>query len=236
MIVLPEHIGEVYRPYIIVGIADHRDKYNHKLYLAHCMFCDTVVPMRLVDLKMLNGSTKFRCYSDHLHNNICNRELQNIFSHMRSRCYDRDSKDYKFWGGKNVRICNEWLMNPSLFEKWAFDNGYQEGLSIDRIDSHGDYCPENCRWIPMVENSRFKSTTKVIEVDGICYTGRQWAEYLGIGTNTINSLRRDYGEEVVKELIKRMLDRRPNTEVIRQSGKTWLDAYGINPKTVPTTV
>ena len=226
VIVIPEHVGEIYRPYIIVGIADHRDKYNHKLYLAHCMFCDVQIEMRLVDLKDRH-SCYCRCNAIHLNNGIKDTRLQVIFNKMKNRCYNDTNKDYRFYGGKGIKVCTDWMKNPCNFEMWAFENGYKSNLTIDRIDSSKNYSPENCRWITREDNARYKSSTIVIEVDGIQLTGKQWSKKLGIGTNTINTIRREHGDEIVKELIHKMMEQKPNIEVFRSSGKSWLEAYGI---------
>lgn len=81
-------------------------------------------------------------------------KLYQIYIEMKRRCYDRSRSNYKYYGGKGIQICAEWKMSYSLFRTWALNNGYKEGLSIDRIDKDGNYCPENCRWITRSENSR----------------------------------------------------------------------------------
>ena len=70
------------------------------------------------------------------------------------------------YGGKGIRVCQEWLDNPELFEEWSLENGYEDNLTIDRIDSTKDYCPDNCRWVTLEDNAKYKSTTRVLDVDG----------------------------------------------------------------------
>ena len=79
--------------------------------------------------------------------------LWGVLMEMRKRCYCTTSKDYPHYGAKGVAICREW-QDPNVFEKWALANGYQEGLTIDRIDSAGNYEPTNCQWISNSENAR----------------------------------------------------------------------------------
>ena len=81
-------------------------------------------------------------------------QLSKIFHNMKSRCYNHKINGYAYYGGKGVVICDEWLNNVFDFIKWALDNGYQLGLSIDRIDPNKNYFPENCRWVTKSENSR----------------------------------------------------------------------------------
>jgi hypothetical protein len=122
-----------------------------------------------------------------------NRRLQKIFNKMKQRCYVRESKDYRWYGDKGIKICNDWLNNPKMFEDWSLSNGYTDDLTIDRIDENKDYSPDNCRWITGVDNTKYKSTTSLIKVNDETHTGRDWAQILGIGTNTINNYVRKYG-------------------------------------------
>ena len=89
---------------------------------------------------------------------VCNpygtkEPLYSVWSGMKARCYNCNSDHYKFYGGKGISVCKAWL-HYEPFRWWALEHGYSPGLSIDRIDSTKDYCPENCQWITLSENSR----------------------------------------------------------------------------------
>lgn len=73
---------------------------------------------------------------------------------MKRRCCDNTFKAYKNYGGKGISICAEWLTSFENFYNWAVSNGYQNHLTIDRIDVNGNYEPNNCQWITRSENTK----------------------------------------------------------------------------------
>jgi len=75
---------------------------------------------------------------------------------MKTRCYNLKDKHYKDYGGRGIKVCEEWLNDSRKFIKWSLENGYKKELQIDRIDNNGNYSPDNCRWVTPKENSRNK--------------------------------------------------------------------------------
>lgn len=80
-------------------------------------------------------------------------KLYNTWVNMKNRCLNKNVACYERYGGKGIQVCDEWLEYKN-FSEWAHASGYQEGLTIERIDPTGDYCPNNCEWISFVENCR----------------------------------------------------------------------------------
>jgi hypothetical protein len=80
-------------------------------------------------------------------------KLYGVHGSMKQRCTNPNSQRWQYYGGKGVSVCKEW-QNFLTFYEWAIANGYQEGLSIDRIDPEGNYQPDNCHWITVAENTR----------------------------------------------------------------------------------
>lgn len=109
---------------------------------------------------------------------------------MRRRCYNPNSKIYQAYGGRGIRICDEWLRDPWTFVNWALENGYNEAAlrgecTIDRIDVNGNYCPENCRWVDMQTQAKNKRPKGIITYNSETHKIREWAEITGIGRTTL---------------------------------------------------
>lgn len=83
--------------------------------------------------------------------------LYKVWTAMKSRCNNSKNEMYKHYGGRGIIVCVEWMNSSTLFIEWAFKSGYSKGLSIERINNDGNYEPENCTFIPLIEQSRNKS-------------------------------------------------------------------------------
>ena len=79
--------------------------------------------------------------------------LSNIIRGARQRCSNPKHRNYNRYGGRGIRVCEEWIKDTGAFIEWALTHGYRDNLTLDRIDNDGDYCPENCQWITAAENS-----------------------------------------------------------------------------------
>lgn len=79
--------------------------------------------------------------------------LYRIWAGMRDRCTNTRSTGYRYYGAKGVKVCEEWNSSFIFFHEWAINNGYKEGLSIDRINPFGNYEPNNCRWVTLSEQA-----------------------------------------------------------------------------------
>lgn len=106
-------------------------------------------------------------------------KLYHVWAVMKNRCQSPNNSQYHNYGGVGVMVCEEWQTFVP-FHEWATNNGYSEGLSIDRIDVYGNYEPSNCRWITMSEQQNNKRNTIWLTYEGETKNVAQWAAYLGV--------------------------------------------------------
>lgn len=141
--------------------------------------------------------------------------LYNVWKMMRKRCRCENRSDYKYYGGKGIKVCDEWdnvEYGFDVFKSWAMRNGYRDSLTIDRINPNGDYCPENCRWVTMQAQAYNKTTTKHPEnapknnkIKYVSYNGKSqtlyaWGKELGIDYHIlIRRLQRGWSVEKTLE-------------------------------------
>ena len=113
-----------------------------------------------------------------------NTHLFRVWSHMRERCEREKHPYYKDYGGRGISVCSEWR-DFLPFKDWAERSGFQIGLTIDRIDTNGNYEPANCRWVTQKEQQNNKRSNRVIEYAGEHLTLTQTAEKYGINKTTL---------------------------------------------------
>ena len=89
------------------------------------------------------------------------KNLKNVWYNMRKRCYKQYCKEYKYYGARGIKICEEWEDRKN-FEQWALSHGYDDGLQIDRIDNDGDYTPENCRFVTPKVNANNRRNPNIV--------------------------------------------------------------------------
>jgi hypothetical protein len=97
---------------------------------------------------------------------LSNERLYKEYYSMMTRCYNPNTLNFKSWGGKGIKVCEEWVSDKMNFIDWSLKNGYKDDLTLDRIDYQKDYSPSNCRWISLKEQSRNKSNNKFVLVNG----------------------------------------------------------------------
>lgn len=108
------------------------------------------------------------------------RKLKDLYRNMKDRCLNPLNKRWFNYGGRGIRVCDEWLNNRYSFYKWATDSGYRPGVQIDRIDVNGHYSPSNCRFVDSYVQMNNTTRNRLVCWDGKTMTVAQWARFLGV--------------------------------------------------------
>lgn len=226
-----KHIGETHGIYTIVDVIPKQDGCRYYKYKCICNVCGYEISKTYPDIAG-NNKVIYNCLhtkrrnKDKIKRNITNKRIKSIHKGMCNRCYNTSDRDYKYYGAKGIKVCDEWIVNPASFEKWSLENGYNENLTIDRTSSEKGYSPDNCQWISHRENSRKAGTVNWITLNGETLSGRQWSERFNLGINRVNSWIKEYGIHKTKALLLQMLEV-PPSERHRNPTQTWFDVYEV---------
>lgn len=152
-------------------------------------------------------------------------KLYKTWCHIKSRCYNKNDNSYKLYGGRGIKMCDEWLDSYSSFKAWAMNNGFDTNakgheLSIDRINVDSDYCPENCRWVdPKTQANNTRSNFYII-INGEKKTITEWGRKYNLDPSTIRRRYKKYGmrgTDLLKPLDKKMVI--PNIIFVEYNGE-----------------
>lgn len=163
--------------------------YGYKLRRGSKKSCGCYAKEKAREIKTIHGLTNTRLFS--------------IFTHMKQRCYNPKHTAYKDYGGRGIAICSQWLDKEKgfiNFYNWAMNNGYEEHLTIDRIDNNQGYSPQNCRWATMQEQNNNTRANHLLTYKKETHTIAQWAEIIGIKEVTLKARINKYGWTIEKAL------------------------------------
>lgn len=107
-----------------------------------------------------------------------------IWAEMKSRCLNKNRKDYKNYGNRGIKICDEWMKFENFYEDMG---NYPKGKSIDRIDNNKGYCKKNCKWSTRIEQNNNKRTNHLLTYQGKTMNITQWSKYLNISRGVLNA-------------------------------------------------
>ena len=124
-----------------------------------------------------------------------NTRLFSIWTNMHTRCHNKNNAKYKNYGARGIRICSEWEKDFMSFYDWSMENGYDDELTIDRVNNDGDYEPSNCRWVTQKIQQNNRTSNRLITHNGKTQTMQQWAIEKGIKYTTLR-MRIEYGWSV----------------------------------------
>ena len=174
-----------------------RSKSGSATFLCRCLLCGKEKEVEGRSVRS-GASTCCGCYHPKLKEVTRHEErLYGVWAGMRDRCNNPNCPQYKWYGGRGIKICEEW--NDYLkFKEWAYANGYDDKApkyqcTIDRLDTNGDYSPDNCAWKTQKEQSNNMRSNRRITYNGITHTLQEWSEILNIRDDTLRRRLDVYG-------------------------------------------
>lgn len=178
---MPIHEGEAFGKWTVM----QRSVIHHSHWLCKCI-CGKE---RIIPQPELTSGHTTQCRSCAMkvaalkHGRFGTPEYKS-WAHMMGRCYNKRNPDYKDYGGRGIVVCDEWKAS-SNFLRWADTSGYAPGLTIERINNDGNYCPENCKWITNEQQARNRRSNHWITVNGQTKLMIDWAAESGINYDAL---------------------------------------------------
>lgn len=185
---------------------DYIDKHGHHHRKWHCICgCDKQTERDVLESSLLHGSsTSCGCNRARPIHGLSGSRIKRIYYNMHSRCENPNTPKYENHGGRGICICKEWSGKNGLtnFYNWAMKNGYQDNLTIDRIDNNGNYEPTNCRWTDYNSQNRNKRDNVYITINGVSKVVEDWSKECGVSSLTIQKRLNDgiEGEDLLKPI------------------------------------
>ena len=136
-----------------------------------------------------------------------NTRLYGVWCHIKERCKSPNCPAYKNYGGRGICVCDEWDSDFQAFYDWALENGYKDGLTIERIDVNGDYCPGNCCWITFDEQQRNKRNIRVVEIEGEKVTLKEACRRLNLPYKAVDLRVTRYGMSIEEAISTPFVDK-----------------------------
>lgn len=215
-------VGDTFGRLHIKGLIRYKDSSNttRKACIAECDCGNWIGPSRLYQL--LSGDLiSCGCYCRDEHSKMLKKKnfrhgervrgngttkLYNVWAGMLQRVRDTNRPDAKYYSLKGVKVFKEWE-DYIVFKQWALQNGYKDGLTIDRINTDGDYTPDNCRFITIADQQNNKSNNRYITCRGVTHTITEWTRITGLSWSVIDRrLKKGYTpEEALDSRIKNKL-------------------------------
>lgn len=202
-----DYTGQRFGMLTVLGISDEvyidpKTGYKRKKWKVRCD-CGKEYSVCGNCLKSRNGYTKscgcIRGEKKKTHGQS-KTKLYEVWCNMKRRCNDETNSHYYLYGGKGIKICSEWEDNFQTFYEWSMLHGYKDNLTIDRIDSNGNYCPDNCRWATYLLQGNNTSRNHVLTYNGETHTMSEWARIINIDYSTLRSRLNNSGWSIEKAL------------------------------------
>ncbi|MGG0690706.1 hypothetical protein ACUXP3_003450 [Bacillus altitudinis] len=183
--------GQRYGRLTVINLSDKRA--GRKTYWSCLCECGNEIDVRsdCLGTTMSCGclkkeQNKVNLTSNHSHKQSRTR-LYHIWQNMKSRCYNPNNTRYETYGAIGINVSDEWLNSFENFYNWAINNGYNDALTIERVNIQKGYNKNNCCWIPFKDQANNRNRTIWVEWNGKKQNLKQWSKELGINYGTLNS-------------------------------------------------
>lgn len=130
--------------------------------------------------------TKAKVINRNTIHSLSNTHLYIVWKNIKKRCLNKKDNQYPDYGGRGITICTEWINDFKNFYDWCMNNGYEEGLYIDRKNNNGNYEPGNCRFVDSITNNNNKRSNVFLEFKGEKKTIAEWSRITGISGRNIH--------------------------------------------------
>lgn len=175
----------------IAPAEDHiaKNGYHRTQWLCQCECGNQIVALS-ANLKRGNTNS-CGCYKHDVALTACvthgdrHSRLYRIWTGIKTRCFDAATPTYRRYGARGISMCDEWVSQYQAFKDWSMSHGYNDSLTIDRIDNNGNYCPENCRWVTAKVQANNRSSTKRYDYNGSQYTISELSDMTGVKYHTL---------------------------------------------------
>jgi hypothetical protein len=181
-------IGNKYGKLTVLKLDEEKSKNGRKYYLCECE-CGNIKSVRSDCLTSGNTKSCGCALNDYFESRTqyTKEKLYHVWAGMKSRCNNSKANKYCDYGGRGIKVYDKWNGEHDYltFRTWAYENGYREGLSLDRIDVNGNYEPSNCRWVTQKVQTRNTRVNRNITYKGETHVLQDWAKILNINPNTL---------------------------------------------------
>lgn len=165
--IIKDLTGKTFGKLLVIDIEYQCNGYTYYKCKCECGKTKVIRGTNLVSGKTQScGCLKVESGKDRRDHGLSQTPLYYVWSSMKSRCNNINNKRYKNYGARGIKVCHEWNDDFYSFYKWAIENGYKNGVSIDRIDVNDNYAPDNCRWIKLKEQNRNKTNNRIVKYKG----------------------------------------------------------------------
>lgn len=186
-------IGKRFGRLTVIGFAGRKryKSYSRRLWECKCLCGKTIV---VETKKLTSGNTRScGCLAKEVHSQKRINEsvrgkheaLRAMWKNMKSRCYNQNNQEYHRYGGRGITICDNWLKTSKEFIEWGLNNGYELGLTIDRINTDGNYEPSNCQFITRSEN--VLKEKKTMTIAGVTLRYSELSNMIGFKKNYLSN-------------------------------------------------